>query len=86
MNIIATLRYEILKTIQKNYQLDREQQQAIVIHLNLDPSKPFGDMSCNAAMVLAKMLGKNPRQLAQEIKDLLLGDQEPLFVKNNPRC
>ncbi len=81
MNIIATLRYEILKTIQKNYQLNHEQQQAIVIHLNLDPAKPFGDMSCNAAMVLAKMQGKNPRQLAQEIKDLLLNDQESLFVK-----
>lgn len=76
MNIIATLKYEVLRIIKNLYQLDQDQLQSIVIHLNLDATKPFGDISCNAAMVLAKMLGKNPRELAEQIKQALVNDQE----------
>lgn len=38
----------------------------LVLNADKDSSK-FGDISCNAAMVLARVTGKNPRQLAAEI-------------------
>jgi arginyl-tRNA synthetase len=44
---------------------------AVQIELNVDKSG-FGDLTCNAAMILAKPLGKNPREVALHIKDLIL--------------
>lgn len=74
MNIVATLKYDILQIISNLYKLTNEQSQTIVLHLNLDVAKPFGDVSCNAAMVLAKNLGKPPRMLAEQIKEAILAD------------
>ncbi|MFW5730871.1 MAG: arginine--tRNA ligase [Desulfonatronovibrionaceae bacterium] len=34
--------------------------------------KKFGDLACNAAMILSSQAGKNPRQLAEEIRQALL--------------
>jgi len=45
--------------------------QDIDFTLEVPPDKKFGDMACNAAMLLAKKLGKNPRELAEEIKNKL---------------
>jgi arginyl-tRNA synthetase len=37
-----------------------------------------GDYSCNVAMVLAKQLGKNPRELASELVEKLTGNTEDI--------
>ena len=41
------------------------------LSLNLDKPKNFGDLNCNAAMVLAKELKKAPREIAEELKTKL---------------
>jgi arginyl-tRNA synthetase len=43
--------------------------------LEVPPDNKFGDLACNAAMVLAKKLGKNPRELAEEIAKQLAEDE-----------
>src|SRR3989344_781534 len=44
------------------------------------PERPeFGDYSSNAAMVLAKKLGRNPMEIADELKKKL--DKEKIFEK-----
>ncbi|MFN2342775.1 MAG: arginine--tRNA ligase [Desulfonatronovibrio sp.] len=40
--------------------------------------KKFGDLACNAAMMLSKQAGQNPRQLAETIKKLVLEKSESL--------
>ncbi len=35
------------------------------------PEPQFGDWSCNVALQLSKQLGRNPREIAQEIADRL---------------
>jgi arginyl-tRNA synthetase len=40
--------------------------------------KKFGDLACNAAMILAKKSRQNPRQLAEKIKDLVSGSETVL--------
>ena len=40
------------------------------------PEPQFGDLATNVAMQLAKRLGKNPRQIAEEIIEQLLTDQD----------
>ena len=48
-------------------------------NLEVPKNRDFGDFSTNAAMVSAKKLGKNPRELANEIMPKL---QELDFVEN----
>lgn len=44
--------------------------QAYEMTLNVDPQRQqFGDLSCNAALILAKTVGKPPRVIAQQIID-----------------
>ncbi len=81
MNSIATIKSEILKTVQNLYQLTNDQMLPVVVQLNLDQSKSFGDISCNAAMVLSKVLEKNPRSLAEEIKQSLIAQKEASFAQ-----
>lgn len=56
--------------LKQHYNLSAEQLHPINLALNCDPQKQkFGDLSSNAAMMLAKPMGKAPRAIAQEIID-----------------
>ena len=50
-----------------------------VANLEVPKNRDFGDFSTNAAMVGAKIAGKNPRELANEILPKL---QELSFIEN----
>ena len=54
MNILFKLKKEILLAIKNHFNLNDEQIQNVVINLNADQEDNFGDLSCNAALVLAK--------------------------------
>ncbi len=74
MNLITSLTSNILTSISKLLDLNESQLALIDISLNLDKDSQFGDLSCNAAMVLARALKKNPRELAQTIQEALSQD------------
>jgi len=80
MNNMLELRQEILNVIATAVQLKAADLKHVTIKLNVDKQSSFGDMSCNAAMVLAKMLKKNPRELAQTIIDALLANKDGLLA------
>ena len=40
--------------------------------VELPPKGHNADMSCNAAMILAKNINKNPRVIAEQLKEILL--------------
>lgn len=66
MNSIDTVHQELQKFLIQEFQLSA--QPAIDITLNVDGAKQqFGDITTNAAMILAKQLGLNPRQAAERI-------------------
>ena len=71
MNSIATLKQTVIQTTKNLFKLSDEQLTGIEIKINVDKDRSFGDVSCNAAMVLAKVVGKNPRQIAQELIEVL---------------
>lgn len=60
---------KILRTLSK---ITREKD----IHLEVPVNLQFGDYSSNIAMVSAKKLKKNPRDLAEEIKKKLLSNKD----------
>ncbi|MFA6527805.1 MAG: arginine--tRNA ligase [Candidatus Babeliales bacterium] len=77
MNSIVTFKKSFLSFIQQLFGLSAEQIASIDVTLNADKdAATFGDLSCNAAMVLARVLGKNPRQLATEIIQAVGADTE----------
>ncbi len=69
MNIIIKIQQSFIEFLQKTFAIDQQLAGKCTFLLNVDPLKQqFGDLSSNAAMVLAKILEKNPRELAQQIK------------------
>ena len=69
MNIIIKLQQSFINYLKKTFAIDEQLAGKCTFVLNVDPLKQqFGDLSTNAAMVLAKQLQKNPRELAQQIK------------------
>ena len=83
MNLLSVLKLELLQVIKKSLSLSDEDMARVDIALNVDKDKTFGDMSCNAAMMLAKQLEKNPRQLAQEVQQAIVlasqSEENPLL-------
>ncbi|MBY0354894.1 MAG: arginine--tRNA ligase, partial [Rickettsiales bacterium] len=70
MNIFSVLKEEIISSLKVYSGLsDAALYQAITIELPKDPS--HGDLSTNAAMVLSKVLGQNPRQIAEALVSAL---------------
>lgn len=67
-NPLETLHQQFFSFLQKKFELTQDLQSSITFELNTDEQKKdFGDISTNAALVIAKSLKKNPRELAQSI-------------------
>ena len=68
MNTIVTLQNQFTKHLRELFNLSAEKAAQLTLELNLDESKQaFGDLTTNAAMVLAKELKKAPRDVAATI-------------------
>ena len=81
MSVLSTIKKEFIDCIKSLFALKDDQIENVEIILNIDKEKSFGDLNCNAAMVLAKVLQKNPREIATQIKDSFLGLQNK-YVKD----
>jgi len=66
---IQTLLTQAVSSLQEQGVLPADLQPNIQITRTKDPS--HGDFACNLAMMLAKPVGKNPRELAQQLVDAL---------------
>ncbi len=51
-------------------------------NVKLERSEDFGDYSSNVALVLAKQVGKSPRDIAQEMKEELLSKATGQYIKS----
>lgn len=70
MNTIEQLKKLFFTFLSTTFNLSHAQTIAISFTINSDPAKTdFGDISSNAAMVIAKEVKQNPRALAQQIID-----------------
>jgi arginyl-tRNA synthetase len=68
MNIFDTIQQTLRLHLQNLFSLTPEQTTPITIEINDDPKKQnFGDLSTNAALTIAKLIGENPRTVAQKI-------------------
>ncbi len=75
MNLIGKIKEKITEIIKKSFSVSDEDLKNLDIALNVDKEESFGDLSCNAAMILAKELKQKPREVAEKIKDVLVHDE-----------
>lgn len=73
--IISDLLTEVLLKLQ----LVEDNSSSDIIQIFRPKDEKFGDFSSNIAMVLAKKLGRNPKNIAKDIVDKLR--EEPFFTK-----
>lgn len=68
MNSIVTIQHAFSTFIAATFNVDPASLQQGLFTINTDDQKQhFGHINSNTAMVLAKQLGKNPREIAQKI-------------------
>ncbi len=68
MNTIQIIQHSFSTTLAQHFNLGLEQSARMSLELNLDEHKQaFGDLTTNAAMILAKELKKSPRDVANTI-------------------
>lgn len=68
MNILDTLKQHFFSFLTQEFSLPAEVTRSIALTLNVDVHKQqFGDLSSNAALVLSKLVQKNPRDIATTI-------------------
>jgi len=75
MNIIESIKKEFNNFLKKTFSTDDQLIKKCNFDLNIDESKQaFGDINSNCAMILAKQLGCNPRQIADQIATTFKND------------
>jgi arginyl-tRNA synthetase len=74
MNVIQDIKQHITSSIQSLFPQAKIHLDSVVISLNIGKQAAFGDLSINAAMVLAPALGQKPREIAETIKSALESD------------
>ena len=70
MNSIAYIRQHILMLVVEKFKLSEEQLSNLALTFNENPQ--FGDLSLNAAFIIAGTLKSSPLSIAKEIADLLV--------------
>lgn len=82
MNIFADFDVKIKKTLQDLGLKDKDGGELDVSRVGVEPPRDasHGDISTNAAMVLSKSVGANPRELAAKIAEALKGDADVASV------
>ena len=79
MNTLQQIRTLLFTTITTVYALDPRSFEHLDVTLIADPLKEqFGDLSTNAALILAKTLNVTPRFIAQQLQDAL---HHPFILK-----
>ncbi len=77
MNLIESIEQSLKQFIVQHFALSTEQLASISLEINIDEAKQqFGDLNSNAALMLSKIVKKNPQAIAQTIATEF----------KNPRC
>ncbi len=80
MNLIYLLKNLVLDETKKAFQLSHDKLQHLEFKINSDQGTQFGDISCNIAMLVAKQLGLNPRNVAVQLQSLIQSAEQQGFI------
>jgi len=69
MNTLSQIKKYVIDAIEKHFSLDISTSSKIDITLNADKKNTFGDLCCNAALIIAPLQKSNPRAIADQLKE-----------------
>ncbi len=72
MKTLIALRHDIISALASILGISRDRLDKVDVTLNVDKGSEFGDVSCNAALVLSKITQTAPKDLANKLKTELL--------------
>ena len=75
MNLIVGLKDLIIKEVKTLYNVADEQLANLEFRVNAEHESQFGDISCNVAMILAKSVGRAPRDIAAELQNTMMASK-----------
>src|SRR5918995_1006574 len=83
MNIFADFNDRIIKAVEALDLKDKDGNSADLSRITVEPPRDasHGDLATNAAMVLAKPAGQNPRKLAEKMAETLRADGDVAAVE-----
>ncbi len=67
MNLITRLKVFVVNHTKTLFSIHDAQLGHLAFKINVEQGAQFGDVSCNIAMIVAKFLGQNPRDVANKI-------------------
>jgi arginyl-tRNA synthetase len=71
MNTLSQIKKCVIEAITKHFSLDAKTTSKIDLSLNTDKKSSFGDLCCNAALIIAPLQKQNPRTIADELKRVI---------------
>ncbi len=72
MNVIETIDHQLETTLKELFEVSPDLIKKAHLSLNTDKQKQqFGDLSSNAALIISKELGQNPRDIAKKVVDAI---------------
>ena len=72
MNVISTIEHQLHTTLSNLFDVTPDLINKTQLSINTDAHKQdFGDLSSNAALIIGKSLGQNPRATAEKVKEAL---------------
>lgn len=75
MNLISRLKTLVIGNAKSLFATTDEHVKNLEFKINVDQGTLFGDISCNIAMIIAKAVGQNPREVAGKIQQALSADE-----------
>jgi arginyl-tRNA synthetase len=68
MNVLGRLRLLLLERTKKLFEVSDEKLAHFEFKINVGTDDSFGDVSCNVAMIIAKIVGLAPREIATRLQ------------------
>ncbi|MFA5306881.1 MAG: arginine--tRNA ligase [Candidatus Babeliales bacterium] len=75
MNVLGRLKLVLVDRTKSLFKVNDEQLARFEFKINAGGDDNFGDVSCNVAMIIAKIVGRTPREIAAQLQqELIKGD------------
>ena len=79
--MIERIQENLLKILRDLYRDSGLEVEKLSINLQENNDKKHGDLASNIALILAKALKRNPKEIANSIKDAFVTDEETIRVE-----
>ncbi len=82
MNVMLRLKKLLIDHVSSLFGVAADRLSHLEFKINNDQGAQFGDVSCNVAMLLSKQVGKNPREVATQLQQVLSAPEHASIIQS----